>query len=77
MPRSLLVRLDSASEEALETIRAGQLRDAQAVRTALHEAAARRHDRSRIRDEVRRLAADDHDRQEMGLIRRQLAELAS
>jgi hypothetical protein len=32
--------------------------------------------RSSIRDEVRRLAADSRDREEMRLIREQLAELA-
>jgi Arc/MetJ-type ribon-helix-helix transcriptional regulator len=47
-----------------------------AVRTALREAAARRRARSSIRAEVRRLAADDRDREEMRLIREQLAELA-
>jgi hypothetical protein len=46
------------------------------VRTALREAAARRRIRSAIRDEVRRLAADERDREEMRFIREQLAELA-
>jgi hypothetical protein len=46
------------------------------VRTALREAAARRRVRSAIRDEVRRLAADEGDREEMRIIREQLAELA-
>jgi hypothetical protein len=32
--------------------------------------------RSAIRDEVRRLAADEHDREEMRIIREQLSELA-
>jgi len=32
--------------------------------------------RSAIRDEVRRLAADEGDREEMRIIREQLAELA-
>ena len=43
---------------------------------ALREAAARRRVRSAIRDEVRLLAADERDREEMRLIREQLAELA-
>jgi hypothetical protein len=44
---------------------------------SLHrEAAARRRTRSSIRDEVRRLSADEHDREEMRIIREQLAELA-
>ena len=76
MARSLHVRLDDGSEAALEIIRAGGLTDSEAVRTALREAAARRRIRSVIRDEVRRLAADEHDREEMRIIREQLADLA-
>ena len=76
MSRSLHVRLDAGSEAALEIIRAEGLSDSEAVRTALREAAARRRVRSAIRDEVRRLAADREDREEMRVIREQLAELA-
>jgi hypothetical protein len=50
--------------------------DSEAVRTALREAAMRRRARSAISAEVRRLAADQTDREEMRLIRKQLAELA-
>jgi hypothetical protein len=74
--RSLHVRLDDASAAALEVIRAEGLTDSEAVRTALREAAARRRVRSSIRAEVRKLAADRHDRDEMRLVRAQLAELA-
>jgi hypothetical protein len=74
--RSLHVRLDDGSEAALELIRAEGLTDSEAVRTALREAAARRRLRSAIREEVRRLAADERDREEMRIIREQLAELA-
>jgi hypothetical protein len=74
--RSLHVRLDDGSEAALEIVRAEGLTDSEAVRTALREAAARRRVRSAIRDEVRRLAADERDREEMRIIREQLAELA-
>jgi hypothetical protein len=74
--RSLHVRLDDASAAALEIVRADSLSDSEAVRTALREAAARRRTRSALRDEVRRLAADEKDRQEMRLVREQLAELA-
>ena len=74
--RSLHVRLDDASVAALEIVRAGGLSDSEAVRTALREAAARRRLRSAVRDEVRVLAADEHDRDEMRVIREQLAELA-
>ena len=76
MARSLHVRLDDDSEASLEVIRAEGLTDSEAVRTALREAAARRRVRSAIRDEVRRLSADEHDREEMRIIREQLAELA-
>ena len=76
MPRSLHVRLDDASTVALEIVRSDGLNDSEAVRTALREAAARRRTRSSIRAEVRRLAADQDDREEMRIIREQLAELA-
>jgi hypothetical protein len=46
------------------------------ARAALQEAAARRRVRSAIREEVRRVAADENDREEMRMIREQLAELA-
>jgi hypothetical protein len=35
----------------------------------LREAAARRRERSALRDEVRRLAADEGDREEMRIVR--------
>jgi hypothetical protein len=76
VPRSLHVRLDDASAAALEIVRGDGLTDSEAVRTALREAAARRRARSAIREEVRRLAADRGDREEMQIIREQLAELA-
>lgn len=76
MPRSLHVRLDDASAAALEIVRGDGLTDSEAVRTALREAAARRRARSAIREEVRRLAADRGDREEMQIIREQLAELS-
>ena len=74
--RSIHVRLDDASAAALEIVRAGALTDSEAVRTALREAAARRRLRDAIREEVRRLAADETDRAEMQIVREQLAELA-
>lgn len=76
MARSLHVRLDDASSAALDVVRAGGLTDSEAVRTALREAAARRRVRSAIRAEVRTLAADQTDREEMRMIREQMAELA-
>ena len=50
--------------------------DSQAVRTALGEAAARRRVRSAIREEVRLLAADEKDREQMRVIREQMVDLA-
>jgi hypothetical protein len=74
--RSLHVRLDDASAAALDVVRAGDMTDSEAVRTALREAATQRRTRSAIRAEVQRLAADEGDREEMRLIREQMAELA-
>ena len=65
MPRSLHVRLDDTSAAALEVVRAGEMTDSEAVRTALREAAARRRARSALREEVRRLVADEGDREEI------------
>lgn len=76
MARSLHVRLDDDSAAALDIVRAGDLTDSEAVRTALREAAERRRVRSAIREEVRRLASDQDDREEMRIIREQLADLA-
>jgi hypothetical protein len=76
MARSLHVRLDDAASAALEIVRAEGLTDSEAVCTALREAAARRRVRSTIREEVRRVAADETDREEMRIIREQLADLA-
>lgn len=76
MARSLHVRLDEATAAAFKVVRADTSSDSEAVRTALREAAGRRRLRSSVRDEARRLAADAHDREEMRLIREQLAELA-
>jgi Arc/MetJ-type ribon-helix-helix transcriptional regulator len=61
---------------ALDVVRGEGLSDSEAVRTALREAAARRRTRSSIREEVRRVAADERDREEMRIIREQMAELA-
>ena len=76
MARSLHVRLDDTSAAALDVVRTGGMTDSEAVRTALREAAARRRVRSAIRAEVRLVAADEVDREEMRIIRKQMAELA-
>lgn len=76
MTRSLHVRLDDSSAAALEIVRAGGLTDSEAVRAALREAAARRRIRSALRDEVQRISTDKVDREEMRVIREQMAALA-
>lgn len=76
MSRSLHVRLDDASAAALDVVRATGMSDSEAVRIALREAAARRRTRSALREEVREVAADHADREEMRIIREQMAELA-
>ena len=75
MARSLHVRLDDASSAALDVVRAEGMSDSEAVRTALREA-ARRRVRSAIQAEVFTLAGDEADREEMRIIREQMAELA-
>jgi len=74
--RSLHVRLDDASAAALDIVRSGGMTDSEAVRTALCESAARRRVRSQIRQEVQQVAADEADREEMRIIREQMAALA-
>lgn len=76
MARSLHVRLDDASEAALDVVRATGMSDSEAVRTALREAAVRRRARSALREEVRNVARDERDREEMRVIREQMAKLA-
>jgi hypothetical protein len=76
MSRSLYVRLDDSSVAALSVIRNGGLSDSEAVRTALREPGARRRARSSIAAEVQSLVADEGDRDEMRIVREQMAELA-
>ena len=76
MSRSLHVRLDDSSAAALQIVRGGVMSDSEAVRTALHETAARRRTRSSLAEEVERLATDEADRAEMRIIREEMAGLA-
>jgi hypothetical protein len=76
MARTLHIRLDDASAEALETIRGDALTESEAVAAALHEAAGRRRARAALREEAEQLAGDAHDREEMRVVREQMAELA-
>lgn len=71
------MRLDDDSAAALEVVRGGAMTSSEAVRTALRESAARRRVRSALRAEVARIVADDVDRKEMRVVRKQLAQLAS
>jgi len=57
-------------------VRASGMSDSEAARTALREAAARRRARSALREEVRSVTADEGDREEMRIIREQMAGLA-
>jgi hypothetical protein len=76
MARSLHVRLDDSAAAALRVVREDSGSDSEAVRIALREATARRRARSSLVAEVERLAADDGDREEMRIVREQLAGLA-
>jgi hypothetical protein len=76
MGRSLHVRLDDESVLALGVLRAAGMNDSEAVRVALKEAAAARRTRAALREEVRRLAEDPADVEEMRLVREQMEELA-
>ena len=76
MSRSLHVRLDEPATAALEVLRSAGMNHSEAVRTALREAAARRHQRAALIEEVARLAEDDIDRKEMALIRDHMSDFA-
>ena len=76
MARSIHVRLDDLSAEALDVVRASGLNDSDAVRTALREAAERRRGREAVRQEVESLMANDVDRAEMAAVRELMTELA-
>lgn len=77
MARSVHVRLDETSENALGVVRAAEGgSDSEAVRTALREAADRRRRRASLRAEAQALLADEQDAEEMRLIREQMAALA-
>jgi hypothetical protein len=76
MARSIHVRLDDAAEQALRTVRNGELTDSEAVRLALEESAQRRMSRMALRAEVERLNADAADRAEKQAILALMEELA-
>ena len=76
MARFLHVRLDDATAAALDIVRAEGLNNSDAVRMSLREAAARRLTSAAVREKVRILADDPKDREEMRIVREQLAGLA-
>ncbi len=76
MARSLHVRLDDSSAAALSVVRGTVTSDSEAVRTALREAAARRRARSSLAEEIKLLGTDAADREEMQVVRQQMANLA-
>jgi hypothetical protein len=59
--RVVRARLDESSEQALATLMREGRNESDAVRTALVEAGRRRHRRSALAEEVRRLAEDPAD----------------
>lgn len=60
--RVVRARLDQRSEQGLDVLMREGMNESEAVRSALIEAGQRRHRRSALAEEVRRLAADDVDR---------------
>jgi uncharacterized protein Yka (UPF0111/DUF47 family) len=68
------VRLDAEAIKALETVADGRLTHGEAIRVALLEAAETRRD---LAEEVRRVAADPADREEMRRIRELMDDLAA
>jgi hypothetical protein len=59
--RVVRARLDESSEQALATLMREGRNESDAVRTALVEAGRRRHRRSALAEEVRRLVEDPAD----------------
>ncbi|MDO8213323.1 hypothetical protein [Conexibacter sp. CPCC 206217] len=60
--RVVRARLDGPSEQSLELLMREGMNESEAVRAALLESARRRRQRSSLREEVTRLAADERDR---------------
>jgi Arc/MetJ-type ribon-helix-helix transcriptional regulator len=76
MPRSIHVRLDDTTDDALSLLRSAGLTDSEAVRVALREAAGRRRTRAALAAEILELAHDPLDRDEAQHVRDLMAELA-
>lgn len=76
MSRSLHVRLDDSSAQALKILGSESTTDSEVVREALREAAARALRRNSLKAEAGRIAADEADRREMEAVRDLMADLA-
>jgi len=65
MTDAISVRLDNEALVALGQLEAEGMTRSEAIRAALVEAAARRHDKQALAEEVAALEADEDDRAEM------------
>lgn len=65
MAQAISVRLDDEALRALGQLEAAGMTRSEAIRAALVEAAARRHDKQTLAAEVAALEADEEDRAEM------------
>jgi metal-responsive CopG/Arc/MetJ family transcriptional regulator len=65
MAHAVSVRLDSEALRALGQLEAEGMTRSEAIRSALIEAAARRHDKQALAEQVAALEADEGDRAEM------------
>ena len=65
MTHAISVRLDNEALLALGQLEAAVMTRSEAIRAALVEAAARRHDKQALAEEVAILEADEDDRAEM------------
>ncbi len=65
MTHAISVRLDNEALVALGQLEAEGMTRSEAIRAALVEAAARRHDKQALAEEVAALEADEDDRAEM------------
>ena len=77
MARTIQARLDRLAEEDLAVLRREGHNDSEAIRLALHEAAARRRRRSALRFEAERAAADEEDLAEARRVRAEMDSLAA
>jgi hypothetical protein len=77
MPRTVQARLDAHAEDDLALLRSEGHNDSDAIRLALHEAAARRRRKSALRLEAERAASDPEDLVDARRVRTEMDELAA